>query len=122
MLSFSSDMSTFVEYIGESYKLRLATALHDASSKVTSSSPIKRLRCKVSAFQMEELLGVKLKLPDEGEWMQPPHLRVACLPIALIELKDSTAFITRVSILFHNLSHVFIAAKAHHLIAELVIK
>ncbi|CAM6090624.1 unnamed protein product [Calypogeia fissa] len=65
LLSFSSDMSTFVEYIDENSKLPLATALHDASSKVLSSSPVKRLRFKVSAFQMEELLGVKLKLSDK---------------------------------------------------------
>lgn len=64
---FSSDISTFVEYIDESNKLPLATALHEASSRMTSLSPVKRLRSKVSAFQMEELLGVKLKLSDEGE-------------------------------------------------------
>ncbi|KAL3691655.1 hypothetical protein R1sor_005306 [Riccia sorocarpa] len=56
LLSFSSDISEYLEYVDETHRDQLSNDLHEASSQFQNESPIKQLRRKISAFQVDEQL------------------------------------------------------------------
>ncbi|KAG6541822.1 hypothetical protein Mapa_016838 [Marchantia paleacea] len=59
LLSFSSDIAGYLHYVDESHRDQLAKDLHEVSTQIQNESPVKRLRRKISAFQVEEQLMEK---------------------------------------------------------------
>ncbi|KAH9570262.1 hypothetical protein CY35_02G031200 [Sphagnum magellanicum] len=65
MVSFASDVKEFLKHIHGAQKLWLAKALHQACPELTPAiSPVKALRYRVSAFQVEYQLGVQAHVTD----------------------------------------------------------